>query len=229
MKLFLSTIMLFSFLTSFSQKTTSIERILEKTEDMNLPFYSKNIDYSKTVLLDENKVLISLLRNNINELYYNLQYYDNDIQKNVIKQKSYKFRSVAKYSSGNIKFFIYKKSGNYSSKIFLITLNNYSIVDTLLIGYTKGESEIVEYSESKIDNNFKITQLKYSWNPKYSDKKLEENPDFPKSLIEIYHYIINIKTGEITFEKKEEKYSKCYPEQFTYKNVDCELFYLDSL
>jgi len=226
--------MVFSVLISFSQDTTNIDlsRIFAQTKSVTLPFNTKNIDLEKAKSLNKEVVFDSFLKDDTSKYYYTKRVYDNNLFKNVTKKFTYNYYSIGKFKQKNFKILIYIVTWFERKNVVLATCTNSNhIIDTFRIGYEKGGGnvEISEYTEGRIKRDLSIETKKISWNPRYSDKKNNEEDDIPKSVVKISHYKINDKTGDISYQNSEQKYSKCYPEQFTYDDTECEIFSSDSI
>jgi hypothetical protein len=202
----------------------SFEKILELTKNEALPFETKKVNDKNITQLNEDIVLKGILNNDSNKLTYLLKYYDIDEQKNTQERTSYRFWSISKIKFSDITLFIYMKVGNDSLSILLSTYYKMKLVDNLCIGLEVGETEIIKYQESVITENLEIKSRTYEWNPEFSDKKLKENPDIPLSVVTLSDYKIDLNTGKIILTKQEKKYSKCYPEEFSYKNSNCKIY-----
>lgn len=201
----------------------SINKIFELTLEGNLPFFTNKIDFDQTILLDKELVIFGLLNNDTSMLEYFFDYYDIDKQENIVKSRLYKYRSVVKFDQDSIQLLIFKRGGNNISKIVLMSYKDSHLVDSLTIGYSEGDTEIIKYIEGEIGEDYTICTKVCLWNPEYSDEKLKENPDFPKSVIILSKFNIDQMTGRISLLNSEKKYSKCIPEKFSYKNSNCEL------
>ena len=221
----MKTLMTFMFINIFSQNNAfeSIDKIFELTPNGNLPFFTREVNDDQTIELDKNLVLNGILHGDTSKLDYKAEYYDNDKQKNVSKVRGYYYWSIVKYKLDNIQLFIFEKDGNDISKITLMTYINSQLVDSLTIGYSEGDTEIIKYTEGEIEEDYTVNTKACVWNPEYSDEKLKENPDFPRSVVTLSKYKINQTTGKISLLNSEKKYSKCIPEEFSYKNSNCEL------
>ena len=225
MKKLLTLLMTFIFIVALPQdkNSKSIDKIFESTPQGRLPFATNKINYDHTILLDKKLVISGILNNDSSKLEYFFDYYDIDNGENIRKSRLYKYRSVVKYKIGNIQMLVIKRGGNNISQITLMTYINSQPVDSLKIGYSEGDTEIIKYTEGEIKEDYTICTKACVWNPEYSDEKLKENPDFPRSVVTLSKYKINQTTGKISLLNSEKKYSKCIPEEFSYKNSNCEL------
>jgi len=204
----------------------SLIKIFELTNFGILPFETNRIEDKNLVEIDNNLVLTGLLNNDSNKLFYMLGYYDIDERKNVKEKKAYKFWAIAKFEINNLLLFIYIKVGNDSLSTFLSTYKNFSFVDSICIGFEEGggDTEMTKYKEGVITEKLEIKTRYYEWNPEYSNKKLKENPEIPRTVVTLSDYKIDINTGKIILIKQEKKYSKCVPEEFSYKDCNCVIF-----
>jgi hypothetical protein len=141
-----------------------------------------------------------------------------------VRKYFYRIRGIYRVDSLNV--FIIEKGGNDTSQVILCTYINQTLIDKIVIGFQEGggETEIIKYQESVITENLEIKSRTYEWNPEFSDKKLKENPDIPLSVVTLSDYKIDLNTGKIILTKQEKKYSKCYPEEFSYKNSNCKIY-----
>lgn len=204
----------------------SLIKIFEITKCDKLPFETNKIEDKNLVEIDNNLVITGLLNNDSNKLFYMLSYYDIDDRENVKEKKAYKFWTIAKFEINNLLLLIHMKVGNDSLSIILSTYMNLSFVDSISIGFEEGggDTEMTKYKESVITEKLEIKSRYYEWNPEYSSKKLKENPEIPRTVVTLSDYKIDINTGKIILIKQEKKHSKCVPEEFSYKDNNCEIF-----
>jgi hypothetical protein len=191
-----------------------------------LPIISKNIMIDNTDHIENDLSIKYLLFGNKDNLYYDYHYYDNDIQKNMIKKSAYDFRSFCKFEYTDFKILIYYKIGNDIRQTSIAIFSNNQMIDNLIFGYSEGggEAEIMKYTEGEILRDFTIKTKAITWNPDYSNQKRKENPNLPMSIVTLSEYKIDSVTGKINLLYETTKYSKCSPEEFTYKNSNCQIF-----
>ena len=203
----------------------NIKVLLEITPNGCLPFLTDNVDYNKSISLDKEIVNNCFLKNDTNKLTYILKYYDNDAQENMSKKTFFKFRSITKFYIDSIYVVLYSRLGNDIMQIALVTYCKNEMIDQLMLGYLKGggNTEVVKCIKGEIETDYKIKTKNFIWNSEYTSQKRKENPDFPRSVVTLSDYKIDPATGKINLLSSEKKYSKCSPEEFSYKNSKCEL------
>lgn len=227
MKMIIFLMAIISYSPIFSQeiKNHSLNKIFSMTPNGYLPFQTVTINYDSTIMLNENIVVNGLFSNDTSETRYILEYYDNDAFKNSTISKKYTFRSVAKFNLNKYQLLIFKRLGNNISKVMLYVFSEALLIDSIMIGYELGggETEIVEYVEGEILEDFTIKTKSCVMNSDYSAQKRKENPNYPRSIVTLSLYKIDFESGKINLISVEKKYSKCIPEEFTYKNCNCQL------
>jgi|WetSurMetagenome_2_1015567.scaffolds.fasta_scaffold07477_7 hypothetical protein len=203
-----------------------LNKLFEQLPIAILPFNSKMIDDDQNVTIDKSYAIKFLLQNDSSKLSYDFHYYDNDNQKNMVKKATYHYYAIGKREIEKLKILLYCRYGNSMEQYIIATFLNNQIVDNLIFGYSEGggETEITKYTEGEIQEDYTIKMKASIWNPEYTEKKRKENPDFPRSLITLSQYKINTETGKINLISSQNKYSKCIPEEFSYKDSNCELF-----
>lgn len=228
MKQLIFIILLTSCDSSSSQinNSTDLNKLFEQIPNAILPLNSKMIDDDKNVTIDKSYAIRFLLQNDSSKISYDYHYYDNDNQKNMVRKATYHYYAIGKREVEKLKILFYCRYGNSMEQYIIATFFNNQIVDSLIFAYSEGggDTEIIKYTEGEIQEDYTIKMKACIWNPEYTEQKRKENPDFPRSLITLSHYKINTETGKINFLSSQNKYSKCIPEEFSYKNSNCELF-----
>jgi hypothetical protein len=213
------------FYNLFAQelKNDEIRKKILTVPTANLPYSTWDIDYEKSTEIN-NKEVNKLFNIGDSQINYNVRYYDNDTEKEVEITRAYKFRAIAKYDYGNVLVFICQKGGNDILSIYLLTYLESKLIDSLIIGYKEGDTEIVKFTEGEISADFSINIKNYVKNPEYSDTKSQADPNYPQSIVFLSRYSLDEKSGKFLLLNKEKKFSKCQPEEASYEKNKCELF-----
>lgn len=203
-----------------------LDRFLSSISIGKLPIDSKVIEIDNTKHIENKLVTKYFLNGDTAKLYYHYYYYNNDNQKNIVEKDLYDYRSFCRFELGNIQLLVYYRIGNDIRQTEIASFSKDHMIDHIVIGYSKGggDAEIIDFTEGTIESDYLVKTKVCIWNPEYTDQKRKENPDFPRSLITLSEYKIDQVTGKINLIKSEKKYSKCSPEEFSYKDSNCELF-----
>jgi len=203
-----------------------LKTIFVESPKLELPFYVKKYQNLSYKVFEDEIIKCALLQNDNSKLFYHFYYYDIDLMKNTEKINKYYYRILGCYKKDYMTILMYNKGGNDTSETFLCTYIKDELIDKLVVGFEEGggDTEMTKYKEGVITEKLEIKTRYYEWNPEYSNKKLKENPEIPRTVVTLSDYKIDINTGKIILIKQEKKYSKCVPEEFSYKDCNCVIF-----
>ncbi len=210
------------FTSSQVDSIYEFESFLSLVSNNKLPCNTKTIEDERTMVIPKSFIIRYLLQNDSSRLIYDYQYFDNDKQKNMVEKATYNYSAICKGDYGNIKVLVYSRYWDFTNQYIIATFIKSQLIDQLVFGYSEGDTEIIKYTEGEIVKDYTLKTKAYILNSEFSSQRRKENPDFPRSIITLSEYRIDSISGKINLIKSEKKYSKCSPEEFSYKNNKCE-------